>query len=120
MKNKRYSEIIGFVSVLTVLVFSSCQGQIYKNIEITKNWNSKTHFQVCEPSIAINPLNTNEVVAGSILNNYHYSKDGGKTWVNKSLTSPYGVWGDPVLMFDYTGKLYYFHLANYKKTRNKY
>lgn len=99
MKRKKPYAIIGYVSIWTVLTFSSCQSQPYKNIEITKNWNSKTSFQTCEPSIAINPLNTNQIAAGSILNNYHYSKDGGKTWTNSLLTSSYGVWGDPVSNF---------------------
>ena len=117
MKIKKHCVIIGFVSISIILsVTTSCQGQLYQNIEITKDWNSKSSFRVCEPSIAINPLNTNEIAAGSILNNYHFSKDGGKTWTNRSLTSPFGVWGDPVLTFDRSGKVFYFHLADYKKT----
>ena len=69
----------------------------------------------CEPALAINPLNTKEVAAGSILNAYYYSKNGGLTWKTKKLKSTYGVWGDPVLIFDTTGRIYYFHLSNYRK-----
>lgn len=69
-----------------------------------------------EPSIAINPNNPNEMAAGSVLTDYYYSKNGGKSWRSKTLKSPYGVWGDPVLMFDTKDRLYYFHLSSYKKT----
>ena len=69
----------------------------------------------CEPSIAINPNNPDQVAAGSIMNAYYYSLDGGMTWTTKKLKSPYGVWGDPVLLFDTTGRVYYFHLSNYRK-----
>jgi hypothetical protein len=39
----------------------------------------------CEPSIVINPKNPNNVVAGSVLNYYHFSNDGGKTWQSDTL-----------------------------------
>ena len=69
-----------------------------------------------EPSIAIDPKNPEIIAAGCILSEYYYSIDGGETWKSTKLKSKYGVWGDPVLMFDTTGRFYYFHLANYKKT----
>jgi hypothetical protein len=65
-----------------------------------------------EPSIAINPKNTNELVAGSNIDNYYYSTDGGLTWTEDLLTSTYGVWGDPVIACDTTGSFYFFHLSN--------
>lgn len=66
-----------------------------------------------EPSIAIHPTKNNIMAAGSVLSDYYYSKDGGKTWTSETLESPYGVYGDPVLTFDTKGKLYYFHLSHY-------
>lgn len=65
-----------------------------------------------EPSIAINPKNTQELVAGSNIDNYYYSTDGGLTWNENTLTSTYGVWGDPVIACDTTGSFYFFHLSN--------
>ncbi|MCB2378429.1 glycosyl hydrolase [Hymenobacter sp. BT635] len=65
-----------------------------------------------ETSIAINPKNTQELVAGANLNNQYTSLDGGRTWTWRTLTSPYSVWGDPVVVADTTGAFYYFHLSN--------
>lgn len=73
-----------------------------------------THSPV-EPSVAINPLNTNEVAVGAVLDDYYFSTDGGMHWKSDTLKSPYGVYGDPVLQFDANGRLYYFHLSNYSK-----
>ena len=66
----------------------------------------------CEPSIAISPTNPNNMVVGTVLKGVHYSNDGGKTWVANTLTSKYGVWGDPVLIADDSGAFYFFHLSD--------
>lgn len=71
-----------------------------------------TSFDPNEPSICISPANTNLMVAGSNLDNYYYSQDGGNTWNGWVLGSSYGVWGDPVLVADTAGNFYYFHLSN--------
>lgn len=65
-----------------------------------------------EPSIKMNPLNPDILVAGANLNNYFYSSDGGLTWTTSHLTSSYGVWGDPVIDVDTEGNFYFFHLSN--------
>jgi len=66
-----------------------------------------------EPSIYINPKNTNQLVAGANINNVYVSNDGGYTWEANVLTSQQnGVWGDPVTIVDTAGNWYYFHLAN--------
>jgi hypothetical protein len=66
----------------------------------------------CEPSIFVNPLNTNQVVAGSVLDNVYYSEDGGKSWKINKLKSPYGVYGDPVITTDFQGNFYFAHLSD--------
>ena len=68
----------------------------------------------CEPSIKLDPRNPQRMVAGVILNHVLYSEDGGETWISDKLTSPYGVWGDPVMEVDTAGSFYYFHLSNPK------
>lgn len=65
-----------------------------------------------EPSIMINPLNPDQVVAGANTNIYYYSSDGGLSWEEGYLDSPYGVWGDPCIITDTAGAFYYFHLSN--------
>lgn len=65
-----------------------------------------------EPSIIMNPDNTDVLVAGANLNNYYTSSDGGLTWNTNQLSSTYGVWGDPVIDVDASGNFYFFHLSN--------
>lgn len=66
-----------------------------------------------EPSIYMDPNNTDRLVAGSNINNFYYSDDGGLTWDHDYLSSAsYGVWGDPVLLIDNVGDIYFFHLSN--------
>lgn len=65
-----------------------------------------------EPSIVINPTNVDNIVAGAILDKVYVTKDGGLTWQTQRLSSPYGAWGDPVLITDDKGTFYYFHLSD--------
>ena len=65
-----------------------------------------------EPAICINPKNPKQVVAGSNLNNIYYSADGGANWKKTPVSSPYGIWGDPVIVTDTAGAFYYLHLSN--------
>lgn len=66
-----------------------------------------------EVSIAINPKNTNQIVAGANINNAYRSTDAGLTWSSQLLTcSSFDVWGDPVLIWDTANICYYLHLSN--------
>ncbi|MEY2963334.1 MAG: hypothetical protein RL754_595 [Bacteroidota bacterium] len=67
---------------------------------------------ICEPTISVDPTNTQNIYAASVLNNFYQSTDGGLTWSTEKITSPYGVWGDPVLLTDLTGRTYFFHLSD--------
>jgi hypothetical protein len=78
----------------------------YTNVMITDQNNP------CEPSIFVDPSNTNRIIAGTIIDRYAYSDDGGYTWTQGRLTSSHGVWGDPCLLVDTAGDLYYLHLSN--------
>lgn len=69
-------------------------------------------YSPCEPSIAINFANPQNIVAGAILDKVYVSQDGGKTWTKSSLASPYGVFGDPCIVSDYKGNIYYLHLSD--------
>jgi hypothetical protein len=77
-----------------------------QNVMISDQYNPS------EPSIMMDPSDPARMLAGTVLNNYYVSADTGKTWTTSKLTSPYGVWGDPVLIVDTAGAFYYFHLSN--------
>jgi len=68
--------------------------------------------RACEPSIAVSLDNPKNIVAASVLNNVYRTTDGGITWEKSILTSPLGVWGDPVVISDFKGNFYYFHLSD--------
>ena len=110
MKNPNFS-ITGFVRALSflflIIAFTACSQ--YKNIRIPLA-NSGYPYSGCEPSIDIHPSNPNYLAVGSILDGYHYSKDGGHTWKSKQMKSSFGVYGDPVIKFNSKGNLFYFHL----------
>ncbi|MEN8138166.1 MAG: sialidase family protein [Bacteroidota bacterium] len=80
----------------------------YKNVKI---FESKLGGP-CEPSISINKNNTNEIVAGSVLDNIHRSTDGGTSWETEKLESNLGVYGDPCIISDTKGNFFYFHLSD--------
>ena len=82
----------------------------FPNVQIDKQ--KSDELGPCEPSIFINPLNTNNLVAGAILDRVYYSIDGGQTWTKNKLTSSMGVWGDPVIYADKNGHFYYAHLSD--------
>jgi Neuraminidase (sialidase) len=83
-------------------------------IKIEKPKNAKYSYAQVEPSIYINPNDTSEIIAGSVLDDYYFSKDGGRTWDAKTMHSKAGVWGDPCMLIDTAGNYYYFHLSQGK------
>lgn len=82
----------------------------YKNVKIYESYGKG--LGPCEPSIFINPLNVNNIVAGSVLDNVHYSFDSGLTWETKKLNSDLGVFGDPCITADNLGNFYFLHLSD--------
>lgn len=98
-----------FLTVL-ILLFSQFAPAQFKNIMLDQQGEDGDY--VCEPSIVINPRYPNNIVAASVLNNIYYTKDGGATWKKKEVTSPYGVYGDPALIADPKGDIYFFHLSD--------
>lgn len=92
---------------LSISVFSQTK---YKNVLIS---------DIDEPNeviIAVNPHDNDHLVAAANLDGFYYSLDKGTNWQTRRLvSSEYGVWGDPCLVFDARGWLYYFHLASNTK-----
>lgn len=105
---------MGQILVVFILFFSFSIGAQFQNVRLPLPKKAEYYYSQVEPSICINPKNTNEVIAGSVMNDYYYSADGGKTWNSKSIKSKWGVNGDPCMMIDTLGRYYYFHLSNIK------
>lgn len=89
----------------------SALGQ-FQNVQLPKPKKATYFYSQVEPSIYINPKNTDELIAGSVMNDYYYSSDAGATWKSKSIKSQWGVNGDPCMLIDTLGRYYYFHLSN--------
>ena len=89
---------------LTLLCFSFCVCAFaqFKNIKLAEQKDGV--YPPVEPSIAINKKNPNNIVAGIVLDRAVYTKDGGLTWQESILTSPYGVFGDPAVISDSKGE----------------
>ena len=94
------------LSILLVLLAIILQPAFSQNIEISHTGNPT------EPSIMMDPNNPDILVAGSNLNYFYLSNNGGQSWSIHTLTSPYGVWGGPVIDVDTEGNFYFFHLSN--------
>jgi hypothetical protein len=100
-------KLINIIVLSLFLVICSYAQTKYKNVLIT------TENEPNEVSAAVHPFDNNFLVLGSNIDNFYLSSDGGLNWTTKKLTNPvHGVWGDPVLVFDTKGSLYYFHLAS--------
>jgi DNA-dependent RNA polymerase auxiliary subunit epsilon len=64
-----------------------------------------------EPTVAIDPLNLNHIVAASNTSNRYESFDGALSWKESVFTSKYGFYGDPVLHYTAEGEMYIAHLS---------
>ena len=66
-----------------------------------------------EVSIAVNPRNTSQLAIGANIDYLYTSSDSGWSWAMQRMQSQYNVWGDPVVLFDDSGILYYEHLSGH-------
>ena len=97
---------MGFRILLVLLALSSLSYSQYKNVKL-----NTIDDRSCEVTIAINPTNPLNIVAGANLKNTFYTFDNGKSWINDTISSSFNVWGDPCVIFDMQGNAYYFHLS---------
>ena len=98
-----------FVLVISVLIFL-IQENIYSQYPNILVDGTGTPEEV---TIAISPLNPNILAAGANITNFYRSTNSGNTWAESQMVSNLlGVWGDPVVMFDSLGNLFYSHLSN--------
>ena len=88
-----------FTSLFIFLNLSFSINAQYQNIRV----DSANSNQPEEVSITINPTNPNYVSAAANINHFFRSSDGGLTWQTSFLTSSFGVWGDPSVIYDDQG-----------------
>lgn len=100
-----------FLSVVFLISIGFSSSAQFKNVKLAEA-RSGDKYQPCEPSVAINLRDTDNIVVGVILDRIIFTEDGGKTWSDKTITSPLGVYGDPALISDTKGNFYFFHLAD--------
>jgi hypothetical protein len=100
------------ILIIMILLLPACLFSQYQNIMIYKGQSADIFEAPEEVSISINPANPQNIVVGSNIYYYYFSFDGGKTWERQVLSSSFGVWGDPCLVFDLKGNLYFGHLSN--------
>ncbi|MGC4020633.1 MAG: sialidase family protein [Cyclobacteriaceae bacterium] len=99
---------IGFV--LLILILSQNSFSQFKNIKLAEQ--DDKSFPPVDPSIAINKTDPNNIVVGVSLNRVISTQDGGKSWKEAQLQSPFGVFGNPAVLSNSKGNLFYFHLAD--------
>ncbi len=89
--------------ILSLLLVSACSAQQNICIDSTN--------QPEELSLALCPSAINKIAAGANIINFYNSQDTGRTWHHGTMSSSYGVWGDPCLLCDTAGNFYFIHLA---------
>lgn len=99
------------LTISCILVGLLGYGQsVYQNVRV--DLEDGNGYAPCEPSIAVNPKDPSQLVAGAILDRVYTSADSGKTWSKDRLTSSMGVFGDPCIIASNKGDFYYLHLSD--------
>ncbi|MCK5086017.1 MAG: exo-alpha-sialidase, partial [Melioribacteraceae bacterium] len=95
--------------ILIFFLFTGIVSAQFPNYRISKVSSTSPE----EVTIAINPADPNKMAAGANLNFFYASSNSGKNWSEDRLHSAtLGVWGDPCVIYDALGNLYYAHLSN--------
>ncbi|MFA6129241.1 MAG: T9SS type A sorting domain-containing protein [Bacteroidales bacterium] len=99
-----------YLAAIFILIILIQQGSYAQHVNV-RIGSSINGMVPNEPSVCINPVNSNQILVGANNNNYYLSEDGGLTWQRGVLESTYGVNCDPVIVCDDQGDYYYFHLV---------
>jgi hypothetical protein len=77
----------------------------HQNVEVS------SQYYPNEPSICVNPFNTEEIFIGANGNNFYKSTDGGYSWESSIPFSPNQIAGDPCILVDKDENIFYIHLT---------
>jgi hypothetical protein len=77
--------------LIVLMLFAQSSWAQFRNITIAVE--KEGLYPPLEPSIAINPRDPKNIVAGVAVDRAIYSLDGGISWRDTRLTSPFGVKG---------------------------
>ncbi|MCW5911003.1 MAG: exo-alpha-sialidase [Cyclobacteriaceae bacterium] len=89
----------------------------FKNLVIAVETNGEN--PVYDPTISISRKNPKNIAVGVMKDKVIYTKDGGLSWKATGLSSSYGNGGNPVLVGDIKGELFYYHLADESNKRDR-
>ena len=93
-----------------VLIYFTLQAYFF--VAQIPNIHISSQLEPEEVTIAINPKNIKQVIAGANLASSYYSEDGGKSWKrNAVLCDSFGVYGDPMVFWDTAQSAYFMHLS---------
>jgi hypothetical protein len=97
-----------YMLVILLAIISASTFSQYQNYRVSSTTSSDPE----EVTIAINTKNPIQLAAGANIRYAYSSSNGGTTWAQSNMTSSFGVWGDPCLIYDGLGNLFYAHLSN--------
>ncbi len=96
-----------FCTVVVFLFFIIAVKAQYKNIRVDTSGTTNAE----EVSIALNTIHPDYLAAGANISYFFNSFDSGLSWSQSNITSTFGVWGDPCLIYDGLDNLYFVHLS---------
>ncbi|MEQ8302477.1 MAG: sialidase family protein [Cyclobacteriaceae bacterium] len=98
------------IPVLLLIVSSFTSQAQFKNIKLAEEVEGGR--PMVEPSVTINRKDPKNIVVGYSTDRASYTFDGGITWKETILESLFGVYGDPALISNSKGDMYFFHLSD--------
>lgn len=98
---------------LILLVQTSLQP--FAQVKYGKEIELGNQLMMCnESAIAVNPKNIKHQVVATNVKHMFWSRNGGKKYKHRRMSSSHGVYGDPVLLYDDQESVYYAHLSHDK------
>lgn len=102
---------ISSLASLVFLFMTTVATAQYTNVRVSSPLSTSPE----EVTIAINPTDPMNLIAGANLRFVYYSTDGGLNWTQNQL--PAGTYGDPCVIFDANGQALYAHLTDLRPPR---